>query len=93
MRLSTEYVTVIRNTVRALDPDAQIYLFGSRTDDAKRGGDIDLLVLSKKLGSDSELDIIRTLHDRLGEQKIDIIIAADKKRPFVRVALESARQL
>lgn len=48
MRLADEERLVISNAIHQADADAMIYLFGSRTDDTSKGGDIDLLVLSKK---------------------------------------------
>ena len=49
MRLTEAERNSIRTIIFHLDPEAQIYLFGSRTDDKKRGGDIDLLILSAKI--------------------------------------------
>ncbi len=87
VRLSIEEITAIRETVRALDNEARVYLFGSRTDNTKRGGDIDLLVMSQKLARGDAGKIRWRLWELLGEQKIDIVIAADTTDPFVRVAL------
>lgn len=86
MRLSKTEIEVIRQTIRCLDDQAGIYLFGSRADDAKRGGDIDLLILSEKLSESDRGTIRLRLHEKLGEQKIDIVIARDLSAPFVRVA-------
>ena len=45
MRLSTTQTRLILECVRAqFGADAQVLLFGSRLDDAARGGDVDLLV-------------------------------------------------
>ena len=45
MRLSSSQVSTIKSVVaQTLDPGAQVWLFGSRVDDAKRGGDVDLYV-------------------------------------------------
>ena len=50
MRLSKDEVRVLKNSLYSLNSDAKLYLFGSRTDDSKRGGDIDIAIkgLSKE---------------------------------------------
>lgn len=89
MRLTEIERTTVKDIVRELDAQAAVYLFGSRTDDNKRGGDIDILILSEKLTA-ADRDAIRLkLYDTLGEQKIDIIIAKDTSDPFVRIAFGS----
>ena len=57
--------------------------------DDKKGGDIDLLVLSQKITEQDRRKIKLSLYDALGEQKIDLLIAADTSKPFVRIALEN----
>ncbi|GHV80120.1 hypothetical protein AGMMS49944_19110 [Spirochaetia bacterium] len=47
MRISDYEKNVIIDSVRNTDPNATIWLFGSRTDDSKKGGDIDIAILSK----------------------------------------------
>lgn len=45
MRLSTDQIAHIREVVRQeAGPAARVRLFGSRLDDTRRGGDVDLLV-------------------------------------------------
>ena len=45
MRLSSKNVEVIKDEIENMFGEvAQVWLFGSRVDDASRGGDIDLLV-------------------------------------------------
>jgi predicted nucleotidyltransferase len=87
MRLSKSEVEAIKSTVHNLDADAQITLFGSRADNSKRGGDIDLLIMSQKLTDRDARPIRLGLYDKLGEQKIDIVIAKDTSDAFVRIAL------
>ncbi|RME74136.1 MAG: nucleotidyltransferase domain-containing protein [Chloroflexi bacterium] len=93
MRLTRHEVEVIKATILALDAGAKIYLFGSRADDSKRGGDIDLLILSSKLSHRDKRAIRLALHEQLGEQRIDILIARDTSRPLVRIALAEGVEL
>jgi predicted nucleotidyltransferase len=88
MRLSEQEISAIKETVAELDADARVVLFGSRADDAKRGGDIDLLIMSQKLGFKEKRKIRLELFKKLGEQKIDVIVARDTSDPFVRMALK-----
>lgn len=90
MRLSDHEVTSIKETVKNIDQDARIYLFGSRVDNKKLGGDIDLLIFSNKLKEEDRFRIKRDLWEQIGEQKIDIIIARDESDPFTRIALKEA---
>lgn len=47
MRLSDQQIGLILQIVKELEgPDAQPYLFGSRTNDAAKGGDVDLFIES-----------------------------------------------
>jgi uncharacterized protein len=86
MRLTEEERAEITHSVAEHDPSAAIYLFGSRVDDSARGGDLDLLVLSKKINLWDQLDILADLHRKLGEQKIDLVVYPDLSRPFARIA-------
>ena len=44
MRLSKRVINILQNNIKKSFGDVNIYLFGSRTDDNKRGGDIDLAI-------------------------------------------------
>lgn len=93
MRLSKTEIEAINQIIRCLDDQASIRLFGSRVDDAKKGGDIDLLILSEKLSESDRGTIRLRLHEKLGEQKIDIVIARDLSDPFVRVAFNEGAEI
>jgi len=78
MRISADQADTIRDVVRAtLGPGARLRLFGSRVDDAARGGDIDLFVevdepLANRAASASRIAAQCQL--RLGEQRIDVVL-------------------
>jgi len=76
MRLTSREVQIILKVARDIyGSGVEVYLFGSRIDDNKRGGDIDLLI--RNFGSrKSILERIRMvarLKLILGDRKIDVI--------------------
>jgi predicted nucleotidyltransferase len=79
MRLTPDQQSAIRSAVaETFGNTASIWLFGSRVDDNKRGGDIDLLIETRQ--SDvaaivwAELSFLTKLKMKLGEQKIDVLV-------------------
>ncbi|QTF92924.1 MAG: nucleotidyltransferase domain-containing protein [Halomonas sp. BM-2019] len=79
MRLTPHQQDVIRQAARdCFGRGASVTLFGSRTDDSARGGDIDLLIATDM--SDVEEIVRAEIHfqvkvqQALGEQKIDLLI-------------------
>jgi predicted nucleotidyltransferase len=78
MRLSeAQRRAIVAETARIFGPDATVRLFGSRTDDAKRGGDIDLHIEADGEPAellDRELKLYARLIRRLGDRRIDIVV-------------------
>jgi predicted nucleotidyltransferase len=66
MRLKDFEEIAILSTVKCLDLNARIYLFGSRVDDTKKGGDIDLLIMSDRLTREDKRTIKIKLYELLG---------------------------
>ncbi|MBI3399601.1 MAG: nucleotidyltransferase domain-containing protein [Deltaproteobacteria bacterium] len=85
MRLKESDIETIVESIKTRDKDAKVYLFGSRAHDFKKGGDIDLLVISQKLNYTDSIKIRQRLHEILGEQKIHLIITKDLEKPFVKM--------
>lgn len=79
MRLSSEQVRHIISCIHQVAPAAEVYLYGSRTDDFLKGGDIDLLVLSSSEEKEELLAkqfmILNQIKKSklVGDRKIDII--------------------
>jgi predicted nucleotidyltransferase len=96
MRISEyERETIVR-AVESVDRDASVWLFGSRADDKKKGGDIDIAVLSDKIHDNTteELKIKRFICDNIGEQQIDIVSSGpDKQNTFFRLAVKEGIKL
>ena len=78
MRLSNEYIDEIKSqAARQFGDGVDVYLFGSRVDDDKKGGDIDLLLELSRRPDDLAQKITRlngALQLKLGLQKIDIVV-------------------
>ena len=75
MRISEIEKTTIVNAILEKDKNAQIFLFGSRTDDFKKGGDIDILVQSDKIGLLEIVKIKSNIFKNIPEQKIDLLVS------------------
>ena len=94
MRITSQEQEIIKNTIQQYDDsDARVLLFGSRADPEKRGGDIDLLIISAKLSFTDKLNILADLHQQLGEQKIDILLDKDGSGDFAATILPNAIEL
>lgn len=99
MRLSPEQVAAIRESAQeAFGDGTAVWLFGSRVDDCRRGGDVDLLV--RPPGYDAHERLVRKLRflahleQRLGERKVDVVIETPgDERPIVRIAHEQGVRL
>ena len=77
MRLSSiEIKKIIDVAKEVYGSSVKVFLFGSRTDDSKRGGDIDLLIRTEtqeKLGFMGRVLMRAKLKMVLGDQKFDIV--------------------
>jgi predicted nucleotidyltransferase len=74
MRLQKSEIENLKKSTYQYDNQAKIYLFGSRVDDNKRGGDIDLLIISKKIMRQEVRMIKFSFYDEFGEQQLDILL-------------------
>ena len=93
MRLKKTEIEAIKITVKKFDTDAAIYLFGLRTDDEKKGGDIDLLIVSGKIKLNEKIKIRTSLYKIIGEQKIDLVAASELNTAFLKYVYERSIQL
>lgn len=94
MRLSKEEINNLKTSVFSFDKEAKLYLFGSRTDDQKRGGDIDLLIISKNINREEVRKIKLNFYDEFGEQQIDILQDDGKlDEPFKKLIFTKAIEL
>jgi predicted nucleotidyltransferase len=90
MRLNLDYVVTIKKYYREIFQDGEVYLFGSRVDDSKRGGDIDLYLTPTDHSNlfQKKIKFLASIKRELGDQKIDIVFNLDSNRLIEKEALE-----
>ncbi len=80
MRLSSDEVSIIKSVILRYIPDAKIMLFGSRVDDAKRGGDIDIFVETREdISLKVELEILARMEILGVLRRVDLVLKTPKK--------------
>jgi predicted nucleotidyltransferase len=93
MRITTEMQQYFKSACQ--NSEDKIFLFGSRTDDNKRGGDIDVFILSNQ---HYDSGIIRSIKikfmEQFGWQKLDLINwTFDEQNTFKDLVMDEAVEL
>ena len=89
----------IKEAVRSvLGEEARVFIFGSRADLSKKGGDIDILVkVPRSFSAEERFNarkrIFVELCKRLGERKIDLLVVDEPRNPVERIALEEGVEI
>jgi uncharacterized protein len=100
MRLKQSEIDAIKEVTKAVfGENAIIRLFGSRTNDSLKGGDIDLLIHCDRTISRSEqyqlkIKFLVQLKKRIGDQKIDVLIDGGQlHKSFIQHVINEGIQL
>ncbi|WP_203249613.1 MULTISPECIES: nucleotidyltransferase domain-containing protein [Cysteiniphilum] len=98
VRLTEYEIKAIKSSFLDVFGGGSIYLFGSRVEDSKKGGDIDLYIApNKALPRDQllekKIDFLVSVKSLIGEQKIDVIIATNENRLIEQEALTKGVKL
>lgn len=95
MRLKQYEVDTIKTNFINTFQEGEVFLFGSRTNDSKRGGDIDLFleVVNRTDLFEKKIKFLAKLKRALGDQKIDIVFNEDPNRLIEQEARKCAIRL
>lgn len=100
MRLSSLDLQRIKSVYQDFSlQNSKLFLFGSRLDDSKKGGDIDLLLVfenADSLAQFKRLEFLVQLKKAIGDRKIDLTLATAnelKTDPFLMIIMDSAVEL
>ncbi|GAB6072718.1 hypothetical protein JCM14244_10950 [Venenivibrio stagnispumantis] len=82
VRLSDREIKIIKETAKDIfGSNVKIYIFGSRADLNKKGGDIDIFIeTDKKTSLQDELKFLAKLEIQGIERKVDLVV----KNPYTK---------
>jgi len=86
VRLKEQEIAKIKDIISNIFEDATIYLFGSRLDMSKKGGDIDLFIVSKNNSLELKLEALSRLKRAL-HKPVDIVLHKDFSKAIEQEAL------
>lgn len=96
MRIDSAQHSAISGEIkRRFGAGARIWLFGSRTDERRRGGDIDLFVEAEVVPPGgralSKIEAVVALERALGDQSVDLVLRfpGDSEQPIHRIAKQT----
>ncbi len=95
MRIDSNQKTFIYNYWHNQNADNQVYLFGSRADNDKKGGDLDILIVSeKKINHVVLYKMKMEFCLKFGNQKIDVVnLTNDENSAFKDHLLSYAKKI
>ncbi len=84
MRITRKDQDIITSVIKHSIADASVYLFGSRVDDNRKGGDIDIFLdTSESVNMMKKLSILRQFEKEGIQRKVDLIIQTPEHRKTV----------
>lgn len=91
MRITAVEQEFIQSSVKKyFGREAEVYIFGSRADNDKKGGDIDLYITTDMPTAAiirKKIELLVDLEKGLGEQRIDVLINNHtKQKPIYEIA-------
>ena len=96
MRITEQQRSILKRILlKYFGAASLLQLFGSRADDASKGGDIDIYIEPEIIQPDAvveaKLCALVELHKLLGDQKIDLVInrKVGKELPIYEIAKQS----
>ena len=93
MHINAIELQAIRSTLGAADPRGRIYLFGSRADDQRHGGDIDLFLEATKPIDVKTALLLKYRLTAACDTQVDLLVKspADDDQPIHQIARQGVR--
>lgn len=88
VRLTEEEIKAIKETAfEVFGNNVSVWLFGSRVKPELKGGDIDLYIELDEMKNwfEKKLEFLVKLKEKIGEQKIDVIVKPSGCKEFISI--------
>ena len=95
MRLNaTQHQCILQATHQNFGADAKVWLFGSRADDTRRGGDVDLYVETTQQNTFMSALRCKTALEESLDLHVDLVVKEQgKNKPIYQIAKQQGVQL
>ncbi len=92
VRLSDFEIKTIKKLARDIFGECEVYIFGSRTNLNKKGGDIDIFIVPKERTNLFEKKIkLSAKLENILDKPVDVVVSKNKNRPIEQQALKGIK--
>jgi len=92
VRLTSKEIEIIKNKSLKIFGDCEVYIFGSRIDESKKGGDIDIYIIPQNRENlFSKKAKLKFVLEELLYKPVDVVISKDKNRFIEKEALKGVK--
>jgi len=90
MRLSQKEIEAIKSNFEKFFDEGVLYLFGSRVDDSRKGGDIDLYITTQNKENlvEKRIKFASRLAREVDYKKVDVVLDYGENRLIDKIAKE-----
>jgi len=92
VRLTSKEIEIIKNKSLKIFGECEVYIFGSRIDESKKGGDIDIYIIPQNRENlFSKKAKLKFVLEELLYKPIDVVVSKDKNRVIEKEALKGVK--
>jgi len=92
VRLTSKEIEIIKNKSLKIFGECEVYIFGSRIDESKKGGDIDIYIIPQNRENlFSKKAKLKFVLEELLYKPVDVVISKDKNRFIEKEALKGVK--
>ena len=92
IRLTDFEIKTIKELAKNIFGECEVYIFGSRVNLSKKGGDIDIFIIPKEKTNlfEKKIKLASKLENLLGKP-VDVVVSKNRNRPIEQQALKGVK--